>query len=133
MKNYRPVVFLFSYLNGVYRLVWHNKCRYFLLTIKLITMTLLGFLVLLAIAAICGAIGQSLAGYDLGGCLISIIVGFIGAYLGMWIAGKMGLPEFFTVNIQGKPFPIIWAIIGSAIFTLIMALLRKAFIGGRRL
>jgi uncharacterized membrane protein YeaQ/YmgE (transglycosylase-associated protein family) len=50
----------------------------------------------------------------------------------MWIAGKMGLPEFFTVNIQGKPFPIIWAIIGSAIFTLIMALLRKAFVGTNR-
>ena len=104
----------------------------FLLTIKLNTMTLIGFLVLLAIAAICGAIGQSLAGYDLGGCLVSIIVGFIGAWLGMWIAGKMGLPEFFTISIQGKPFPIIWAIIGSAIFTLIMALLRKAFVGPNR-
>ena len=103
-----------------------------LYTIKLKTMTLIGFLVLLAIAAICGAIGQSLAGYDLGGCFVSIIVGFIGAYLGMWIAGKMGLPEFFTVNIQGKPFPIIWAIIGSALFTLIMALIRRAFIGGNR-
>jgi len=102
-----------------------------LLSIKINTMTLIGFLVLLAIAAICGAIGQSLAGYDLGGCLISIIVGFIGAWLGMWIAGKMGLPEFFTINIEGKPFPIVWAIIGSAIFTLIMALLRKAFVGRR--
>lgn len=95
-------------------------------------MTLLGFLVLLAIAAICGAIGQSLAGYNLGGCLVSIIVGFIGAYLGMWLAGKMGFPEFFTINIEGKAFPIVWAVIGSAIFTLIMALLRKAFVGGNR-
>ena len=105
----------------------------FFLTIKLITMTLIGFLVLLAIAAICGAIGQSLAGYDLGGCLVSIIVGFIGAYLGMWIARKMGFPEFFTINIEGKPFPIIWAIIGSAIFTLIMALIRRAFVGRGRI
>jgi len=95
-------------------------------------MTLIGFLVLLAIAAICGAIGQSLAGYDLGGCLVSIIVGFIGAWLGLWIARKMGLPEFFTINIEGKPFPIIWAVIGSAIFTLIMALLRKVFVGRNR-
>lgn len=57
-------------------------------------MTTLGFLVLLLIAAICGAIGQSLAGYDLGGCLVSIIVGFIGAYIGLWVAAKMGLPRF---------------------------------------
>ena len=96
-------------------------------------MTLVEFLVLLAIAAVCGAIGQSLAGYDLGGCLVSIIVGFIGAYIGMWLAGKMGLPEFFAIKIGGKAFPVVWAIIGSAIFTLIMALLRRAFVGPRRL
>jgi uncharacterized membrane protein YeaQ/YmgE (transglycosylase-associated protein family) len=94
-------------------------------------MTLIGFLVLLVIAAICGGIGQSLAGYDLGGCVVSIVVGFIGAYLGMWLASKFGLPEFFTITIEGKPFPIVWAIIGSAIFTLIVALLRRAFVGGR--
>jgi uncharacterized membrane protein YeaQ/YmgE (transglycosylase-associated protein family) len=92
-------------------------------------MTLLGFLILLLIAAICGGIGQSLAGYDLGGCLVSIVVGFIGAYIGLWVAGKMGLPDFFTINVEGKPFPIIWAIIGSAIFTFIVALLRRAFTG----
>jgi uncharacterized membrane protein YeaQ/YmgE (transglycosylase-associated protein family) len=95
-------------------------------------MTLIGFLVLLAIAAICGAIGQSLAGYDLGGCVVSIIVGFIGAYIGLWLAGKFDLPKFFEISIGGKAFPVVWAIIGSAIFTLIMALLRRAFVGGRR-
>jgi uncharacterized membrane protein YeaQ/YmgE (transglycosylase-associated protein family) len=94
-------------------------------------MTLFGFLVLLLIAAICGSIGQSLAGYDLGGCFVSIIVGFIGAYLGLWIAGRFGLPEIFAINIQGKHFPIVWAVIGSALFTFIMALLRRAFTGTR--
>jgi uncharacterized membrane protein YeaQ/YmgE (transglycosylase-associated protein family) len=95
-------------------------------------MTLIGFLVLLLIAAICGAIGQSLAGYDLGGCLVSIVVGFIGAYIGLWIAGKFGLPKIFEISIEGKPFPVVWAVIGSAIFTLIVALLRRAFIGRDR-
>ncbi len=92
-------------------------------------MTIIGFLVLLLISAICGGIGQSLAGYDLGGCLVSIIVGFIGAYIGLWVAAKMGLPRFFEISIDGKPFPVVWAVIGSAIFTLIMALLRKLFTG----
>jgi len=92
-------------------------------------MTLIGFLVLLLIAAICGGIGQALAGYDLGGCLVSTVVGFIGAYIGLWLAAKMGLPKLFEVAIDGKPFPVLWAIIGSALFTLIMALLRKAFVG----
>jgi len=95
-------------------------------------MTLIGFLVLLLVAAICGSIGQSLAGYDLGGCFVSIIVGFIGAYLGMWLAGKFGLPELFTINVEGKPFPIVWAVIGSALFTLLIALLRRGFTGRDR-
>jgi uncharacterized membrane protein YeaQ/YmgE (transglycosylase-associated protein family) len=94
-------------------------------------MTLIGFCILLAIAAICGAIGQSLAGYDLGGCFVSIVVGFSGAWIGLWVAGKLGLPELFAINIEGKPFPIIWAIIGSALFTLVMALIRRAFVGPR--
>lgn len=92
-------------------------------------MTLIGFLVLLLVAAVCGGIGQAIAGYNLGGCFISIVVGFIGAYIGVWVAGKMGFPQFFTISIDGKPFPIIWAIIGSAIFTLIVALLRRLFVG----
>ncbi len=90
-------------------------------------MTLFGFLVLLLIAAIAGGIGQSLAGYNVGGCLVSIVVGFIGAYIGLWLAKEMGLPDYFTINVEGKPFPLLWAIIGSAIFTFIVALLRRAF------
>ena len=92
-------------------------------------MTLIGFLILLLVAAICGGIGQSLAGYNLGGCLVSIIVGFIGAYIGLWLAAKMGLPRLFEVSVDGKPFPVLWAIIGSALFSLVMALLRRTFVG----
>lgn len=115
--------------------IFSNLCdiaasRFCALTIyKLLFMTILGFIVLLIIAAICGGIGQALAGYNLGGCLVSIVVGFIGAYLGLWMSRELGLPELFTVNIDGKPFPIIWAILGSAVFTLIVALLRRAFVG----
>lgn len=94
-------------------------------------MTLTGILLLLVIAAICGAIGQSIAGYNLGGCLVSIVVGFIGAYLGMWISNQAGLPELWNINIQGKVFPVIWSIIGSLVFTLIVGLLRRIFIGRR--
>ena len=90
-----------------------------------------GLLLLLLIASICGGIGQAIAGYNVGGCLVSIVVGFIGAYIGLWIADKMDLPGFFEVSIDGKPYPIVWAIIGSALFTFIIALLRRAFVGRR--
>lgn len=93
-------------------------------------MSLFGFLILLVIAAICGSIGQALAGYSLGGCLVSIIVGFIGAYIGYWIANQFHLPVFFTVNIEGQSFPVVWAIIGSAVFAAIISLFtrRRAYI-----
>ena len=95
-------------------------------------MSLLELLILLLIAAVCGSVGQSLAGYNLGGCLVSIVVGFIGAYLGLWMADKMDLPKILEINVGGKPFPVIWAVIGSAVFTLIVALLRRAFVGRSR-
>jgi len=85
-------------------------------------MTLTGILVLLLIAGIVGGLGQAISGYSVGGCLMSIIVGFVGAYVGVWLAGQLGLPEIFTVNIEGQPFPVVWGIIGSAILSLILGL-----------
>lgn len=89
-------------------------------------MTLFGFLLLLVIAAICGGIGQSLAGYSMGGCIISIVVGFIGAWLGLWIADEFRLPLLWSVTIGGKTFPILWSIIGSTLFALIIGFVGRA-------
>jgi len=88
-------------------------------------MSLLGFLVLLIIAAICGAIGQALAGFSTGGFLISIVLGFIGAFLGVWLAQQFGLPELFVINIDGQPFPIVWSIVGAALLALLAGLLSR--------
>jgi uncharacterized membrane protein YeaQ/YmgE (transglycosylase-associated protein family) len=86
-------------------------------------MSVLGFLLLLVIAAISGSLGQALAGYSRGGCLASILMGFIGAYLGMWIAREFNLPTFFVLNIDGQNFPVVWSIIGSALFAAVLGLL----------
>ncbi len=88
-------------------------------------MSLLGLLLLLVIAAIAGSLGQALAGYSLGGCLVSIIVGFIGAYLGLWLARTLGLPEFLPITIQGETFPLVWSVIGSALFTAVLGLITR--------
>lgn len=91
-------------------------------------MTLVGFLVLLVVAAVAGALGQALAGYSLGGCLVSIIVGWVGAYIGIWLAGELGLPEFLVINIQGETFPLVWAVIGAAILSAIIGLLTRPYV-----
>src|SRR3990172_8910282 len=87
-----------------------------------VEMTLTGLLVLLLIAGIVGALGQTISGYSFGGCLMSIIVGFVGAYVGIWLASQLGLPELFTITIEGESFPIVWGVIGSAILSLILGL-----------
>lgn len=86
-------------------------------------MGIIDFLILLVIAGICGSIAQAIVGFSRGGCLASIAVGFIGALIGPWIARKMNLPELFTINIGGTAFPVVWAIIGAAIFTALISLL----------
>jgi len=88
-------------------------------------MSLLGFVMLLLVAAIAGSLGQALAGYSRGGCVISILVGFIGAFVGLWLARQLGLPEILVLTIDGEPFPVVWAIIGSALFAGVLGLLTR--------
>ena len=89
-------------------------------------MTLLDLLLLLLIAGICGSLGQAIAGYSRGGCLVSIALGFIGALLGMWLARLLGLPELIPVVIGGTSYPIVWSIIGSALFVAVITLITRS-------
>jgi uncharacterized membrane protein YeaQ/YmgE (transglycosylase-associated protein family) len=56
---------------------------------------------------------------------MSIIVGFVGAYVGVWLAGQLSLPEVFTINVEGEAFPILWGIVGSAILSLLLGLFTR--------
>jgi uncharacterized membrane protein YeaQ/YmgE (transglycosylase-associated protein family) len=89
-------------------------------------MTILDLIVLLLIAGLCGALGQAITGFSRGGCLVSIALGFVGAVLGMWLARQLGLPELFAIQIGTTSFPIIWSIIGSALFVAIISLLTRS-------
>jgi uncharacterized membrane protein YeaQ/YmgE (transglycosylase-associated protein family) len=91
------------------------------------TITLPGLLVLIIIAAICGAVGKALAGGARGGLLVSIALGFIGALIGPWIAGQLHLTEPFVLRVSGQSFPILWSIIGAALFVALLHL-----VSGRR-
>ena len=83
-------------------------------------------LILLLVAGICGAIGQAIGGYSHGGCLVSIALGFIGALLGTWVASKLGLPELFALPVGGMHFPIVWSIIGAALFVAVINLISRS-------
>jgi len=80
------------------------------------------FLLMLLVAGIIGALGQAIAGYSTPGCAMSIVIGFVGAFAGSMIQKWTHLPKFITVSVGGTSFPIIWAIIGSAVCVLILRL-----------
>ena len=91
-------------------------------------MTLSEFVIYLIIAGICGAIARAFAGGTRGGFLVSVVLGFLGAVVGMAFARVFRLPTLVSVVIGGRPFPIIWSILGG--FVLVAgahALMRPRF------
>lgn len=81
-------------------------------------MTLLGFIILLIVAAVAGAIGEMLAGGKVpGGWVGSIVAGLVGAWLG-------GMLLNIGPVIGGVQ--IIPAIIGAALFVFLLRLVMNA-------
>jgi uncharacterized membrane protein YeaQ/YmgE (transglycosylase-associated protein family) len=89
------------------------------------TVTLPELIVLIAIAAVCGAVGKALAGGARGGLIVSIALGFVGALLGPWVARQLHLAEPFVLRVGGESFPIVWSIIGAALFVALLHLLSR--------
>ena len=89
------------------------------------TLTLTGLLLLLVIAGICGAIGRALGGGARGGFLMSIVVGFVGSLLGLLLARQLHLPEVLSVTVDGRPFPILWSILGGALLVALVNMVSR--------
>jgi len=87
------------------------------------TLTLSGLIVLIVIAAICGAVGRAIAGGGPGGLIASVALGFIGALIGPWIAHTLGLSEPFVLRVSGQSFPIVWSIVGAALCVAVLHLM----------
>ncbi len=88
-------------------------------------MSLLGFVFLLFIASITGALGARIAGRKRMGCLASIALGFIGSLLGAFIARQLDLPLFPWIKIGDTSFPVIWAVLGAALFVALLNLISR--------
>lgn len=85
-------------------------------------MSLLDFIIMFVIAAITGSVARSLVGFDRGGCILSAIVGFVGALIGTWLGRGYGLPKIWSLEIRGIEYPIIWSVLGAVIFTIVLSL-----------
>lgn len=89
------------------------------------TITLPALLILLLIAAVCGSLGRAIGGQVRGGLLVSITLGFIGALIGPWVAHQLKLSEPFMLQIGTQSFPVLWSIIGAALFVALIHLVSR--------
>lgn len=88
-------------------------------------MTLAELLILLIVAGVCGSVGQAIVGYSSSGCVVSVVVGLIGATIGMWLKTAANLPEMLPLRIGGQSFPIVWSVIGAALFVGVLGALTR--------
>jgi uncharacterized membrane protein YeaQ/YmgE (transglycosylase-associated protein family) len=84
---------------------------------------LIEFLVLLIVAGACGAIGRAIIGNSHLGFLDAVALCGIGAFAGVRVAGKLGLPRFYELRIGETSLPVIWSIIGAGLVVFILGLL----------
>lgn len=88
-------------------------------------MNVVDFLLLLLVAGLCGAAGRAIAGRTRGGMLVSIALGFVGALLGTYLAGLLHLPDLLVVRVGGANLPIVWSIVGAALFVALLGLMTR--------
>jgi uncharacterized membrane protein YeaQ/YmgE (transglycosylase-associated protein family) len=88
-------------------------------------MTVVDVLILLLVAAVCGLLGQAIAGFSRGGILVSIALGFIGALIGVALARALNLPEPLPLQFGEQAFPVVWSIIGATLFVAVIAMLTR--------
>ena len=90
-------------------------------------MNVVELLVLAVIASLVGSVGARIAGRGSVGCLGSIVLGLVGAVLGRTLAQAANLPRFWELRLGTERFPVVWAVVGAALFVAFLGLL-----GGRK-
>ena len=85
---------------------------------------LLQLSILLVIAGICAAIAQWVVGFSPGGFIMSIILGVVGAYLGMSLARLLPIPPILPIHVGAVSFDLLWAVCGSLLLLLLLYLIR---------
>jgi uncharacterized membrane protein YeaQ/YmgE (transglycosylase-associated protein family) len=88
-------------------------------------MSLIDFLLTLAIAVVCGTLAQLTSGYSRGGWIVNLGVGFMGALAGVFVARSLPVPDVYILKVKTSDFPIIWALIGSVFFLAAIGLFVK--------
>jgi uncharacterized membrane protein YeaQ/YmgE (transglycosylase-associated protein family) len=88
-------------------------------------MSLESLLVLTLFSTLCGIVGQMIGGRERGSVGAIVVIGFIGALFGTWMAAFVGLPLLVKFNIGYFTFSVIWSILGSALLMSVASLYNR--------
>ena len=89
-------------------------------------MTVTGFLLLILVGALCGAIAEFLVGWSRGGFIAAAVVGFMGAVIGSWAAPRLSLPSLLTVQVEGHSIEIFWSVLGAVALLMVLSVFRRS-------
>lgn len=77
---------------------------------------------LLLTAAVCGAVGELMAGSNSRGWVVSTAMGFVGAWIGMRLTYALALPPILLVEAGFVDYPVVWSAIGSLLLVAVLGL-----------
>jgi uncharacterized membrane protein YeaQ/YmgE (transglycosylase-associated protein family) len=85
-------------------------------------MSIIEFGLTAGVAVICAPIALFLTGKSHGGCPISVIAAFLGAYVGPRAAIEFGWVEPFLLSVGEVQFPVVTSAAGALILALLVNL-----------
>jgi len=87
--------------------------------------TIAEFVIILIISGVCGGLARAV--FDLGtdNFIVSILIGLVGGYLGLYLVGQFALPVIFVLPIGSKAVPVVWILIGAMILTFIASVIES--------
>jgi uncharacterized membrane protein YeaQ/YmgE (transglycosylase-associated protein family) len=78
------------------------------------------------VALLIGSLGARIAGRrGQYGCLASIVIGLIGALVGRFVSEATGVRDFWVIDVDGRPFPVFWSILGAAVLVAVLTLVTR--------
>jgi uncharacterized membrane protein YeaQ/YmgE (transglycosylase-associated protein family) len=85
---------------------------------------LLTILIYFILSLFIGAIATLITGFSRTGCIVKIIIGFIGMLLGYILTTRFNLPDFFTIELASRNIPLLWSLICAILFVSIISIFR---------
>lgn len=94
--------------------------------------SIVDLVVILIVAGVVGALAQIAFGFRRTNFLIAVVVGVAGAYLGTYLAQRLGLPTLLPFSLGGRQIEIVWTFLGAALLMFVLSLIDGARSRGPR-